>query len=302
MSQGALSAVRRPRLGDVALLCLLAATWGGSFPATKVAVTYLSNTSVVAGRVLIGAVFMGLLVRWAGHRLPSDRDTWIKFAGIALTGNLMPFLLIAFGQRRIDAGLAAILMAVMPLTTLVLAHAFTSDERLNARRLTGVVLGMAGIVTLVGVDALGGLGSDVIGQLAVAGAAACYAVQTIIARHLRGPAPLVTATCVVCLTALMAVPLMLFEGLPPAAPPTAAILAILFLGLGSNGVGYTVFFHLVGTVGATFTANNNYLVPVAGVLWSALILAERPSARALVALALILAGIAIAHWRPAKKA
>ncbi len=293
--------MRRPGLGDVALLCLLAATWGGSFPATKVAVTHLSNTAVVASRVLIGALFMGLLLRWAGHRLPSDRGTWIKYAGIALTGNLLPFLLIAFGQRRIDAGLAAILMAVMPLTTLVLAHAFTADERLNARRITGVLLGLAGIVTLVGVDALGGLGSDVIGQLAVAGAAVCYAVQTIIARHLRGPAPLVTAACVVGLTALVALPLVLLEGVPPAPPPAAALLAILFLGLGSNGVGYAVFFRLVGTVGATFTANNNYLVPVAGVLWSALILSERPSARALAALALILAGIAIAHWRPGRR-
>ena len=293
--------MRRPLLGDVGLLCLLAATWGGSFPATKIAVTHLSNTAVVTSRVVIGALFMGLLAWWAGHRLPADRDTWIKYAGIALTGNLLPFLLIAFCQRRIDAGLAAILMAVMPLTTLVLAHAFTADERLNARRVTGVLLGMAGIVTLVGVDALGGLGSDVVGQIAVAGAAVCYAVQTIIARHLRGSVPLVNAACVVGLTALMAMPLMLLEDLPPA-PPTAAVMAILFLGLGSNGIAYAVFFRLVGTVGATFTANNNYLVPVAGVLWSALVLSERPSVRALVALALILAGIAIAHWQPGNKA
>jgi drug/metabolite transporter (DMT)-like permease len=291
--------MRRPRLADVGLLCLLAATWGGSFPAVKIALAYLPNTTVVASRVLIGALFMGVIAVWSGHRLPTDRDTWIKYAGIALTGNLLPFLLIAFGQRRIDAGLAAILMSIMPLTTLVLAHAFTSDERLNGRGIAGVLLGLAGIVTLVGVDALRGLGSDVIGQLAVAGAAMGYAVQTVIARHLRGAAPMTNAACVLGLTALMALPLTMFEGMP-SLPPLGGTLAILYLGLGSTGLAYAVFFRLVSTVGANFTANNNYLVPVAGVLWSALFLAERPSARSLVALALILAGIAIAYWRPRK--
>ncbi len=299
MSAAAPLAMRRPRIGDVALLCLVAATWGGSFPATKIALAHLSNTAVVTGRVLVGAILMGVLAWWAGQRLPADRGTWIKYLGIAVTGNLLPFLLIAFGQRRIDAGLAAILMAIMPLTTLVLAHAFTSDERPNGRRIAGVLLGMAGVVTLVGIDALGGLGSDVIGQIAVAVAAAGYAVQTIIARNLRGPAPITNAACVVALTALAAMPLMLFEGVP-SVPPPAAALAILFLGLGSTGIAYAIFFRLVATVGANFTANNNYLVPVAGVLWSALFLSERPSARALAALALILAGIAIAHWRPGK--
>lgn len=291
--------MRRPRLADVGLLCLLAATWGGSFPAVKIALAHLPNTTVVAARVLIGALFMAMLAWWSGQRLPTDRDTWIKYAGIALTGNLLPFLLIAFGQRRIDAGLAAILMAIMPLTTLVLAHAFTADERLNGRGILGVLLGMAGIVTLVGVDALRGLGSDVIGQIAVAGAAVGYAVQTVIARNLRGAAPMINAACVLALTAAMATPLTLLEGLP-AMPPLGGTIAIIYLGLGSTGLAYAIFFRLVGTVGANFTANNNYLVPVAGVLWSALLLAERPSARSLIALALILAGIATAHWRPKK--
>jgi drug/metabolite transporter (DMT)-like permease len=286
----------KPTLRDVALLCLLGAMWGGTFPAVKIAVTDVSATTVAGARLLVAAIFMGVIAWVAGHRVPLERGIWTKYLAIAAVGNVVPFVLIAHGQRSIDAGLAAILMASMPLVTLVLAHVFTSDERLTLRHIAGVLIGLAGMVVLVGGDALQGLGGNVLAQLEVAAGAVCYAIHTIIARRITGVPALTNAACALAASAALGVPLMLATA-PLEAPPLAAALAILFAGTLGTGLGYTLYFHIVGTVGANFAALSNYLVPIAGVLWSALILAERPSLRALVALAMILGGIAVTHLR-----
>jgi drug/metabolite transporter (DMT)-like permease len=286
--------MRRPTLRDAALLCLLGAMWGGTFPAVKIAVSHVSAVTVAGGRLLVAAVFMGAIAWIAGHRPPLARPLWAKYLAIAAIGNVLPFVLIAHGQRSIDAGLAAILMASMPLVTLVLAHVFTRDEPMSLRHIAGVLIGLAGMVVLVGVDALQGLGGNVLAQLEVAAGAVCYAIHTIIARRVTGVPALTNAACALAASAALGVPLMLAAA-PLEPPPLAAALAILFAGTLGTGLGYTLYFHIVGTVGANFAALSNYLVPIAGVLWSALILAERPSLRALLALAMILLGIAVAH-------
>lgn len=289
--------MRKPRLSDVLLLFLLASIWGASFPAVKVAVAHLSTTAMVALRLIVGMTVMGVLAFALGRRPSLDRATWINYLAVAAIGNLLPFLLIAHGQRQIDAGLGAILMATMPLATIVLAHLFTRDEKLSLRSVAGVLTGLLGILVLVGVDALKGLGADVVGQLALTGAAMCYALHTLLARRMSGTSPFTNAACVLVLACGMGVALMLATEGPPPAVPLNAALAILFLGVFANGLAYLIYFRLTGTVGAAFTAMTNYLVPVMGVMWSALILGEVPSIRAVLALALILAGVAVAHLR-----
>ena len=97
--------------------------------------------------------------------------------------------MVGWGEEKIDSGLAAILMAVMPLTTVLLSHFFTTDERLNAPRVAGVLFGLAGVVVLVGLDALLRLGEETWRQLAVAGGAFCYAIAAVMARKLPPLSP-----------------------------------------------------------------------------------------------------------------
>ncbi|MCC6471678.1 MAG: DMT family transporter [Alphaproteobacteria bacterium] len=288
--------MRKPTPRDVALLCLLGAMWGGTFPAVKIAVMHLPATAVAAARLLVAALFMGMIAWIAGHRLPTGRDIWVKYLAIAAIGNVLPFILIAHGQRGIDAGLAAILMASMPLVTLVLAHFFAKGEPLTLRHVAGVLMGLAGMVVLVGVDVLEGLGGNVLSQIEVAAGALCYSVHTILARRIVGLPALTNAACALGASAALAVPVALLAA-PIPVPPADAVAAILFAGMLGTGLGYTLYFHIVGKVGANFAALSNYLVPVAGVGWSALVLAERPSLRALFALAMILGGIAVTHLR-----
>ena len=120
----------------------------------------------------------------AGQTLPRNREIWITIAIAAVIGNVVPFILISWGQEQIDSGLAAILMATMPLTTVLLAHIFTSDEKLTIRKALGVGLGLVGLVVLMGPDKLARLGDQTIRELAVACAATCYGINALITKRL----------------------------------------------------------------------------------------------------------------------
>ena len=119
----------RPGAVEIALLLSLATLWSSSFAFIKVAVETIPPLSVAAGRLTLAAVLIVAAARLRGLRFPREQGLWPKFFAIGLFGNALPFTLISWGEVTIDSGLAAILMAVMPLATLVLAHLFTSDER-----------------------------------------------------------------------------------------------------------------------------------------------------------------------------
>lgn len=283
------------------LLFALAAIWGLSFLLIKVAVEAIPPMTLVSGRLVIAAAGM-LVYLWAtGRRLPSDGALWRDFAVLAVAGNILPFGLISWGEVVIDSGLAAILMAVMPLSSLVLAHIFTRDERLTPAKLAGVSVGFVGIVVLVGPGVLAGLGLEVVAQIAVAGAAVCYAISNVYTR-VRGvvalPAAVTSAGVLLC-AAVLSVPLSLFIDRPwDLAPTTDSLVALFVLALVCTSLAYLILFHLITTTSASFVAFINYLVPVFGVAWGVLFLREAVQAGALAGLALILAGIAVSRLQP----
>lgn len=135
--------------------------WGSAFTMTKVVVTHLPTTTVVAGRLVIGAAILICLLLIVTRRLPHGRRTWLFFFFIAAIGNTAPFLLISWGQRFIDSGLAGILMACMPLFTLVLAHFCLPDERMTPTRVAGFEFGFGGVVVLIGPDLVMNAGGHV---------------------------------------------------------------------------------------------------------------------------------------------
>ena len=289
---------RRPLLHWL-LLAALVAMWGSSFMFTKVAVSALPPETVVAGRLVIAAAGLTALLFALGKTLPGGRRPWLFFLALAVLGNVLPFWLISWGQQRIDSGLAGILMAIMPLTTLVLAHFFVADERLNPIRLGGFVLGFLGIVALVGPDALLELevgGTALLSELSVLGGAVCYAVNTIVARHRPDGDPLVAGTGVMILASAIMLPLA-FAGGPPAiaAIPATAALAVAVLGIVSTALATVVYFKLVTAAGPTFVSLINYLIPLWAVVVGMVVLGETPEWRALGALALILSGIALSE-------
>ena len=149
---------------------------------------------------------------------------------------------------------------------------------------------------LVGVDALAGAKASVLGQLAVMGAAACYALSGVLTRRVAHVAPLASAAMVLITGAVYMVPLALAIDRPwQAMPNGSAWLALGFLGLFPTGLAYLLRFQIITSVGATFMSQVSYLVPLFAVLWGWLLLSEIPAASGWIALALILGGITISR-------
>lgn len=280
------------------LLILLASLWSSSFAAIKIGVGTIPPLTLAAGRIAVAAAVLYALIALRGQRLPRSARLWALFFLIGVTGNALPFTLIAWGEERIDSGLAAILMAVMPPTTVLLTHVFTRDERLTAPKLIGVAMGFAGVVLLIGPEALRGLGGEAGRQLAVAGGAVCYAVTFTIARFVPPSPPAVRSAAVMICASVQMIPLALLVDQPWALSPSAgSVAALVYLGLLPTALATIIFFQLISARGATFVALNNYMIPVLGVIWGAAFLGERISLQALGALALILIGIGVTSLR-----
>lgn len=115
MSMASTDSTNPVGIRDYGLLVCLAAIWGGSFLFIKLAVDTIPPATIAAGRIALAACILYLAARMAGQRLPAFGRHWIFIAGVAIFGNAIPFSLIGWGEAKIDAGLAAILMATVPV-------------------------------------------------------------------------------------------------------------------------------------------------------------------------------------------
>jgi drug/metabolite transporter (DMT)-like permease len=286
---------------DYALLLLLGAIWGGSFLLIKLAIATVPPVTVAAGRIVIGALFMGALLAVKGARLPASRLLWAKLALMGTIGTVLPFALINWGETHIDSGLAAILMSAVPVLTIGFGHFVRSDERITAGKALALALGGAGVLVLIGPDALKGLGSNLLGQLAVLGACCCYAINSLTARGIRGQSAEVVTFCMLLTAAAAAAPLSLVMDRPWQLDPSLhSVLAVVGLGVLPTALGYIIAFRIIASAGAGFASFNNYLVPVFGVMWGMMLLGEELQPRALLALLLIFVGVAaprLLAWR-----
>jgi drug/metabolite transporter (DMT)-like permease len=284
-----------------AMLVVLSVAWGGSFFFNGVAVGELPSLTLVWLRVAVAAVALLAVLRLLGQRLPPERRAWAAFLGMGLLNNVVPFVLIVWGQHRIASGLAAILNATTPLFTVLVAHLLTSDERLSARKLAGVAIGFGGVAVMIGLDALGGLGSDVAAQLACLAAALSYAFAGIFGRRFRrlGIAPLASAAGQVCASTLLLLPVMLLVDRPwsLALPHASTWGAVLGVGLVSTACGYVLYFRILAAVGATNLLLVTFLIPISACLLGAALLGEILQGRQVVGMALIGAGLACIDGR-----
>jgi drug/metabolite transporter (DMT)-like permease len=297
------STLRPPGAADFALLLVLALTWGSSFYFIKQAVGTLPPLSLAVGRIVIGTAMLLVIAYAKGQSLPRDPGLWGRMAFLGVIGNSLPFFLIAWGEQYTPSNLAAILMATIPSFVIVLAHFFTHDEPLTLGKALGCLCGFAGVVALIGIDALKGLGDMVIGQIAILCGALSYSLYGINAKRLPplGSEMLVGAILFAGLVPLIPVWLVIDQPWT-LAPDRKACFSVAWLGLLSTGAGNLLFFLLLRRVGAGFGSFNNYLVPLMGLGWGFFLAGEKPSWNALVALALILAGLALARWvRPSLK-
>jgi drug/metabolite transporter (DMT)-like permease len=151
---------RQPNMaGELALLLVLATLWGASYTFIRVAVATIPPITLIAGRTAIAGLLL-IIMRWRGARMPRDALTWRRFLFQACLNSVIPWTMIAWGERTLDAGLATILNSTSPIFTFFLTLVVSRHEALTSRKLFGVVAGMAGICLIVGVQALAGFGEQ----------------------------------------------------------------------------------------------------------------------------------------------
>jgi drug/metabolite transporter (DMT)-like permease len=284
-----------------AALLFLVVAWGSSFALTKIAVESVPPAWVMAGRIVPAAAILAAVLVAGGGALPRGARSWAWLAWLGMIGNVVPFLLIAWGTAIIPSSVAGILMATNPLLVLALVRLWLPDETVGLRNLAGFAIGFAGVVALIGPTALldirlGGL--ELLAQLAVLGAAMCYALLNVTARlsppmalRAKSAGVMAAAAPVAGGTALFTEP----AGLAAAEP--AALASIAALAVLPTALATLVLFWLVARAGSRFVATSNYLVPACAVLIGVTFMSERLELGDWIGLALILAGILVSEGR-----
>jgi len=280
------------------LLAALSVLWGGSFFFVEVALAGLGPLTVVLGRVGIAAVMLVAVVHALGLRLPSSERDWRLLAGMAVLNNLLPFSLIAYGQLRVESGLASIYNATTPLFTVVLAHFFTRTEKLTPLKALGVAFGIAGVAVLMGPDAVTQVDPVSLAQIAMLSAAVSYAAAGIYGRRLSHlPSPVAAAGMLTASTVLL-LPVAFTVETPLAYSPDWTVLAaVAGLALLSTAVAYLIYFRLLATVGATNLLLVTFLIPLSAIFLGAAFLHEKLAWNAFAGMALIFAGLASVDGR-----
>ncbi|MBV8915932.1 MAG: DMT family transporter [Acetobacteraceae bacterium] len=286
-----------------AMLLALAVLWGGSFFFNGVAVRELPSFTLVWLRVAVAAATLLLVLRLLGLHMPTEGRIWAAFFGMGLLNNVLPFALIVWGQHQIASGLASILNATTPLFTVLVAHLLTPDEKLTRLKAAGVAAGFAGAVLMIGPDALGGLGTGVLGQLACLAGALSYAFAGIFGRRFKriGVTSMATAAGQVSASTLLLLPVMLLVDHPWTLPALRATWgAVVGVGLLSTALAYVLYFRILAAAGATNLLLVTFLIPVSAILLGALVLGEALLPRHFGGMALIGAGLACIDGRLAR--
>ena len=296
----------RNMAAELLLLGVLATLWGASYTFIKLGVATIPPVTLIAARTLIAGSLLVLVLRGRGMTLPSGRAVWLRFLFQACLNSVVPFTLIAWAERSVDAGLATILNSTSPIFTFLLTAVFVRHEAVTARKLFGVVAGMLGIGLIVGVEALGGFGRELVAQLAIVAATICYAGAAIFGRSFKGLDPIMPAAgSLLCGTAIL-IPASLFLDRPwTLEPSTDSLLALLGLSVFSTALAFTIYFRLVHTLGSVGTTAQAYLRVPIGVAVGVLCLGETLTSTAWLGLACVVAGVAamtIPVRRPALQA
>jgi drug/metabolite transporter (DMT)-like permease len=292
----------RPNMAfELALLVLLATLWGASYTFIKLGVATIPPITLIAARTAIAGLLLLIIMRWRGIRMPRDLATWRRFLFQAALNSVIPWTLIAWGERMVDAGLATILNSAAPIFTFLLTALVTRHEAATPRKLFGVIAGMAGICLIVGVDAVHGLGRGLLAEVAIVAATLCYAGAAIFGRGFKGLDPMAPAAGSLLAGAAVLIPLSLAVEEPwTLAPSTSSIVALLSLAVFSTAAAFVIYFRLIQTLGSVGTTAQAYLRVPIGVAVGVIFLGERLSSTAWVGLACVVAGVAAMTIPPRK--
>ena len=255
--------------------------WGASYSFIKLGVATIPPITLIAARTSIAAGLLVAIMRWRGVRMPRDAATWRRFLFQACLNSVIPWTMIAWGERSLNAGLSTILNSTSPIFTFFLTLA---------------------VCLIVGVQALSGLGEQLTAQIVIVLAAICYAGAAIFSRGFAKLDPIAPAAGSLISGAAILIPMSLVIDRPwTITPSTGSLLALLGLSVFSTAFAFVIYFRLIQTIGSVGTTAQAYLRVPIGVALGVVFLGESLTSTAWIGLACVVAGVA-AMTIPARKA
>jgi drug/metabolite transporter (DMT)-like permease len=281
------------------LLILLSAIWGGAFTLNKIALDLYTPEVIVAGRLIVGSAFLIVLIYFIYKRFSFNLSQLNYYLFMSLIGIVIPFIAIINGQRNIDSAMAGILMATMPITTILLSHFFLVDEKINQQKLIGFLISFFGVFILIYREDLfvnNSLSTTLISQLQVMLGSTLYSIAAIYGKKYKMTDPVSASTgTILFATFFMLIYLIFIDESNVSIPTLLVNYNILLLGILCTAIATIIYFQILQTAGASFLSIMNFLIPLWAILFGILILNDAFSWNYIFGLIIILAGIKLAN-------
>ena len=281
------------------LLILLSAIWGGAFTLNKIALDLYTPEVIVAGRLIVGSAFLIVLIYFIYKRFSFNLSQLNYYLFMSLVGIVIPFIAIINGQRNIDSAMAGILMATMPITTILLSHFFLVDEKINQQKLIGFLISFFGVFILIYREDLfvnNSLSTTLISQLQVMLGSTLYSIAAIYGKKYKMTDPVSASTgTILFATFFMLIYLIFIDESNVSIPTLLVNYNILLLGILCTAIATIIYFQILQTAGASFLSIMNFLIPLWAILFGILILNDDFSWNYIFGLIIILAGIKLAN-------
>ena len=283
------------------LIGILAILWGGAFFLIEVGLRSFPPITLVFIRVAFAVPPMWIAMRIMGQRLPTSAGVWSLLAVVGALNCALPFTLFFWGQQYLDSGYASILNATTPLWGVITAHFLTRDEKATPARIIGVLTGMAGIIVMVGPEAIKGLSNNLFAQIACVISTIFYSLAAIYGRRLSQTTltPMAVATGQTVMAAVLMIPVVLIVDQPWTMdmPRLDSVLAGLTLALLSTALAYTLYFRLIDRAGASNAQLVAFLMPILAVILGIAFLGETLNQGQIFGAVLIAFGLVIIDGR-----
>jgi len=281
------------------LLILLSAIWGGAFTLNKMALDSFTPEVIVAGRLISGSLFLVALIYFLYKKFSINFSQINYYLFMSLVGIVIPFIAIITGQKNIDSAMAGILMATMPISTILLSHVFLEDEKMNKQKFIGFIISFLGVFILIYRDDLfinNSISETLESQLLVILGATLYAFAAIYGKKYKMTDPLSASTgTILFATFFMTIYLVFIDQSKPSYSELLFDMNILLLGIVCTAIATIIYFQILQTEGASFISMMNFLIPLWAILFGIIILNDQFSWNYIFGLLIILFGIKLAN-------
>mgnify|MGYP001307240575 CR=1 FL=1 len=283
--------MRQPKLFDYILLTFLALIWASAFFNIKIATYSFGPVTIAFLRVFFGAIPVLLLCYFKKIKVEAFSKDWHWFAIIGFINLVAPFFLIAYGVKSVQSNLAAILMSTTPLSSTVLGHFYTKNEKFNFIKTFGILIGFSGIVFLFSDNILIDENNFISALLILLGST-CYVIGGVLTLKIsKKKNENVTGSILVWATIIL-LPLVIFIEQPwKLNPRLDSTVSVIYLGLVSTGIAWLLRFRILVNNGLIFQSQVSYLIPIFGTILSYIFLKELITFKVLISLIAVCIGI-----------